>query len=209
MTPEGDELQPEGLSIVAVDDDPDFREYLAGLLSDDGHEVRAVESAAAAVQTVDQAMPDLVLLDMNMGADSGEHLLETLRERWPRLCVIVITGYPSLANMRNTFKRSAFDYLSKPFAPDDLRQVIAQAAAEFGLGQRPQDRLRASLGRQIRVARTERQWTLRDLSDASSVSVSQLSSIERGAHLPSMESLLAIAHALEQAPSRWLETAGF
>ena len=48
-----------------------------------------------------------------------------------------------------------------------------------------------------------------DLSEASGVSVSQLSSIERGAHLPSLESLLAIASALEKKPSAWLAAAGF
>jgi transcriptional regulator with XRE-family HTH domain len=59
------------------------------------------------------------------------------------------------------------------------------------------------------LARTERGWTLRDLSESSGVSVSQLSSIERGAHLPSVESLLAISGALERKPSAWLAGAGF
>jgi transcriptional regulator with XRE-family HTH domain len=51
-------------------------------------------------------------------------------------------------------------------------------------------------------------WTLKDLSEASGVSVSQLSSIERGAHLPSLESLVAIALALGQKPSAWLGGSG-
>jgi transcriptional regulator with XRE-family HTH domain len=61
----------------------------------------------------------------------------------------------------------------------------------------------------MRLARTARNWTLRDVSEASGVSVSQLSSIERGAHLPSLESLLAIAAALEEKPSDWLREGGF
>jgi ribosome-binding protein aMBF1 (putative translation factor) len=111
--------------------------------------------------------------------------------------------------MRETFKRDAFDYLSKPFAEADLARVLAQAAEAFGLGRRPQDRLRQELGRSIRLARTNRAWTLRDLSEASGVSVSQLSSVERGAHMPSLESLLAISAALETVPSRWLAESGF
>ena len=59
------------------------------------------------------------------------------------------------------------------------------------------------------MARTQRGWTLKELSEHSTVSVSQLSSIERGAHLPSLESLLAIAGALDQSPSQWLSEAGF
>ncbi len=111
--------------------------------------------------------------------------------------------------MRTTFKQDVFDYLAKPFTLEDLRHTLAQAAAAFGLGASPTDRLRAALGRQIRLTRADRGWTLKELSEASGVSVSQLSSIERGAHLPSLESLLAVATALESPPSEWLRSAGY
>jgi len=146
---------------------------------------------------------------MKMGRDSGEGVLEEIRRRWSKLCVIVVTGYPSLASMRQTFKQDVFDYLAKPFSLEELRRTLAQAATAFGLGQRPQDRLRAELGRHIRVARTEQGWTLKDLSERSGVSVSQLSSIERGSHLPSLDSLTAIADALGRKASAWLAGAGF
>ena len=68
--------------------------------------------------------------------------------------------------------------------------------------------MRAELGRLIRMARTEKGWTLKELSEASEMSVSQLSSIERGAHLPSVESLVTIAMSLGQKPSKWMEEAG-
>lgn len=197
------------LNIVALDDDPDFREYLAGLLEAEGHQVRPVETPEALFDACETELPDIVLLDIKMGPHSGEQVLEEIRRRWPRQCVIVVTGYPSLDSMRQTFKQDVFDYLTKPFRVEDLRRVIAQATEAFGLGQRPQDRLRSELGRQIRLARTERAWTLRELSSASNVSVSQLSSIERGTHLPSIESLVAIATALRCTPSAWLSAAGF
>jgi DNA-binding NtrC family response regulator len=197
------------LAILALDDDPDFRQYITTLLEGEGHEVRAVATPGEFFAALGERLPDVVLLDIKMGADTGEAVLEQVRLRWPRLCVIVVTGYPSLDSMRQTFKRDVFDYLAKPFSIVELRRVLAQAAHAFALGQRPQDRVRHELGRQVRLARTERSWTLRDLSEASGVSVSQLSSIERGAHLPSIESLLAIAQALEKRPSSWLEGAGF
>ncbi len=197
------------LNVVTLDDDADFREYLAGVLDAEGHEVRPVDSPDALFAACEAELPDMVLLDIKMGQHSGEAVLEEIRRRWPRLCVVVVTGYPSLDSMRQTFKQDVFDYLTKPFRVEDLRRVIAQAAEAFGLGQRPQDRLRSELGRQIRLARTERGWTLRELSNASNVSVSQLSSIERGTHLPSIESLVAIAGALRCTPSAWLAAAGF
>jgi len=208
--PAADGAAPRGaLSVVALDDDEDFRDYIRTVLEREGHDVRVVATPDAFFTACDERLPDLVLLDIKMGRHSGEAVLAEIRKRWPRLCVIVVTGYPSLETMRKTFKQDVFDYIAKPFSVEELRATLAQAAAAFDLGGRPQDRLRAELGRRIRMARTERGWTLRELSDASSVSVSQLSSIERGAHLPSLESLLAIAHALDTRPSDWLVESGF
>ena len=204
-----DEGDTPSLSIAALDDDADFREYIAGLLADDGHQVVVAADPEALFALCEDALPDVVLLDMKMGVASGEEVLSVLRERWPRLCVIVLTGYPSLESMRNTFKAEVFDYLSKPFSADVLRRSLSEAAERFNLGRRPQDRLRIELGKRVRLARTQRVWTLKELSEASSVSVSQLSSIERGAHMPSLESLLVVAMALGVRPSVWLEDSGF
>lgn len=195
------------LSIAALDDDADFREYLKSLLEGDGHDVRTFSTPASLYDAIEQRQPDVLLLDMKMGRHSGEEVLQDVRKRWPRLCVIVVTGYPSMDSMRQTFKQDVFDYIPKPFSAEDLRRSLAQAVASLGLGQRPQDRLRAELGRQVRLARIEKGWTLKELSESSQVSVSQLSSIERGAHLPSLESLVTIALALGRKPSQWLDAA--
>ncbi len=207
--PESTEDAQPRLSIIALDDDADFRQYIRALLEGEGHAVRTAEDPEELYRSIDAQLPDIVLLDIKMGRHSGEDVLTEIRKRWGRLCVIVVTGYPSLDSMRQTFKQDVFDYLAKPFSLADLRRALGQASAALGLGKRPHDRLRAELGRQIRLARTERGWTLRELSDASAVSVSQLSSIERGTHLPSVESLVSIAMALGRRPSVWLDAAGF
>ena len=197
------------LSILALDDDQDFCEYIHAILSPCGHTVRTVSTPEALFKEAGGHLPDVILLDMNMGLDSGGQVLRKIREKWPKQCVIVITGYPSLDSMRETFKQDVFDYIAKPFSVEDLCKSLGQAAMTLGLGQRPMDRLRSVLGRQIRLARTEHGWTLRELSEVSLVSVSQLSSIERGTHLPSVESLVAISGALKAAPSTWFGAAGF
>jgi CheY-like chemotaxis protein/DNA-binding XRE family transcriptional regulator len=211
------------LNIIALDDDADFREYIRSVLESEGHDVRTAAKADEFFAHAELRLPDVVLLDMNMGRDSGDAVLAEIRKRWPRMCVIIITGYPSLESMRRTLRPGAagatgaggtsgaagvFDYLAKPFTLEELRRSLDQAAAAFALGQRPEDRLRHELGRQIRMARTERGWTLKDLSEACGVSVSQLSSVERGSHLPSIESLLAIAGALDRKASAWMGAAG-
>ncbi len=206
---EREETDAVRLRVVSLDDDADFREYLKGILESEGHEVRQAKSPDELYALIAEQMPDVLLLDMKMGKHSGEEVLATVRERWEKLCVVIVTGYPTLETMRTTFKQDVHDYLAKPFSLDDLRATLAQAAEAYGLGKRPQDRMRHQLGRRIRMARTERGWTLRELSETSGISVSQLSSVERGAHLPSLDSLLGIATALDSAPSGWLKDAGF
>lgn len=199
---------PLSLSIVALDDDEDFRQFIRSVLEQDGHDVRVVATPDEFFAACEQRLPDAVLLDIKMGRHSGDDVLKEIRRRWAKLCVIVVTGYPSLDSMRETFKQDVFDYIAKPFSVPELRRVLAQATQRLGLGQRPEDRLRRELGRLVRLARTQKSWTLKELSESSGVSVSQLSSIERGAHLPSIESLIVIATALDARPSRWFEIAG-
>lgn len=201
--------QVHALAIVALDDDADFREFLRDALERDGHDVRTAANPEECFTMIEQRAPDLLLLDMKMGRHSGETVLHDLRKRWPKLCVIVITGYPSLETMRRTFKQDVYDYLAKPFSMEELRQALRGAADSFQLGGPPQDRLRRELGKQVRLARTQKGWTLKEVSEAAGLSVSQLSSVERGAHLPSLDSLLAIAAALGAKPSEWLTDAGF
>lgn len=200
-----------GLVDVAVlDDDVDFRNYIEDLLRDEGkYGVRSFAAPEDLFAAAENSIPDIVLLDMKMGAASGEQVLEQLLARWPELCIIVITGYPSLESMRATFKLRVFDYLAKPFSIAQLRQALQNAIERFGLGRIPQDLLRERLGHRIKLLRVERDWSLKDLASATRLSVSQISSIERGANLPSVESLLAICRAFDRKPSDVLLSIGF
>jgi two-component system, OmpR family, response regulator len=192
-------------SIAILDDDADFRTYLEDFLSDESsYSVRAFGNARDLYESCEESLPDIVLLDMKMGDASGDKVLEQLISRWPGLCVIIITGYPSLEDMRKTFKLKVFDYLAKPFSLTQLRQVLKNAVEAFGLGKSPQDRLRERLGHSIKMLRVERDWSLKDLATQTKLSVSQISAIERGTNLPSIESLLAISKAFDKKPSEIL-----
>jgi len=192
-------------SIAILDDDADFRTYLEDFLSDENtYSVRAFGNARDLYESCEESLPDIVLLDMKMGDASGDKVLEQLIARWPGLCVIIITGYPSLEDMRTTFKLKVFDYLAKPFSLTQLRQVLKNAVEAFGLGKSPPDRLRERLGHSIKMLRVERDWSLKDLATQTKLSVSQISSIERGTNLPSIESLLAISKAFDKKPSEIL-----
>jgi CheY-like chemotaxis protein/DNA-binding XRE family transcriptional regulator len=193
---------PGQVEVYVLDDDPDFRTYLEDALKDEGtYSVRCFGHPADLFSACEQRAPDIVLLDMKMGEFKGDKVLEQLLGPYPNLCVIVITGYPSLEDMRATFKLKVFDYISKPFSLAQLRQTLKNAAETFGLGRTLQDRLRERLGHRIKLLRVERDWSLKDLAAATKLSVSQISSIERGANMPSIESLLAICRAFDKMPS--------
>jgi DNA-binding NtrC family response regulator len=191
--------------IAVLDDDLDFRHYIEDFLKDENiYAVRSFQDAPELFEGCEARLPDIVLLDMKMGDVSGDKVVEQLLARWPGLCVIIVTGYPSLEDMRATFKLKVFDYLAKPFSLVQLRQVLKNAVQAFGLGKSPQDRLRERLGHAIKMLRVERNWSLKDLATHTKLSVSQISAIERGANLPSIESLLSISKAFEKRPSEIL-----
>jgi DNA-binding NtrC family response regulator len=206
------EIQPSPalVEIAVLDDDNDFRNYMEDVLAEDSqYAVRGYAHPEDLFLAAEQRLPDIVLLDMKMGDFQGEQVLDELLTRWPKLCVIIVTGYPSLDDMRTALKRKAFDYLTKPFSLAQLRATLGNAIETFGLGRAAQDKLRERLGHRIKLLRVEKDWSLKDVAAATKLSVSQISSIERGAHLPSLESFLAICKAFDRKPSEILAAIEF
>jgi DNA-binding NtrC family response regulator len=68
-----------------------------------------------------------------MGDIDGLQVLERVRQRFPRAKVVMITGYATMSLARSAMEKGAFDFIAKPFTPDDLRSVVARAAAELGI----------------------------------------------------------------------------
>jgi FixJ family two-component response regulator len=206
-----DAVGHEGLISVAVlDDDLDFRNYIEDFLKDEGqYSVRAFDHPDPFFACVEAEPPNIVLLDMKMGEFRGDEVLERLIAKNPNICVIIVTGYPSLEDMRATFKLKAFDYLSKPFSLTQLRQILSNAKEAYGFGRSSEDILRERLGQRIKLLRVERGWSLKDLAATTRLSISLISSIERGANMPSAESLLAISKAFDKRPSEILASIDF
>jgi DNA-binding NtrC family response regulator len=207
---EGTAVSTGLIDVAVLDDDIDFLNYIEDLLRDEaGYAVRTFAHPDELFAAAEARLPDILLLDMKMGAATGDKVVEQLLSQWPELCIIVVTGYPSYEDMRASFKLRVFDYLPKPFSLAQLRQTLQNAIEQFSLGRTAQDRLRERLGHRVKLLRVERDWSLKDLAAATRLSVSQISSIERGANLPSIESLLAISRAFERKPSEILSSIGF
>src|SRR5690606_24104755 len=77
---------PPQLSIAALDDDADFREFIASALEQEGHEARMFATPAELVRACEERTPDIILLDIKMGRHSGEAVLADIKSRWPRQC---------------------------------------------------------------------------------------------------------------------------
>jgi DNA-binding NtrC family response regulator len=86
--------------VLVVDDEKNMRLSLQTLLSDDGHVVRAVESAEAALELLEQENFFMVISDARLGGMSGYDFLGKVRRQWPDLPVVMITAYatPKLAS---------------------------------------------------------------------------------------------------------------
>ena len=198
------------IDVAVLDDDLEFCRYVEDFLKHDLlYSVRTFTSPGDLFRAFEQRPPGIVLLDVMMGEARGDKVREDLLARWPAACVIIVTGYPSFEGMRETFKKRAFDYLVKPFPISKLREILCNAAAQYGLGVSDTSRLRFVLGRRIRLLRRDRDWSLKTMADASKLSISLISCIERGIHLPSMESLLAIAGAFGIRPSQLFSSIDF
>jgi CheY-like chemotaxis protein len=77
---------------LVVDDDAGIREITSAMLAEEGHEVRTAEDGQQALELLPQFRPDLVVTDLSMPRMSGYELLRIMRERFPQLPVIVVSG---------------------------------------------------------------------------------------------------------------------
>ena len=113
-----------GLSILVVDDEPNIRKILAIALEAEGHRVVAVSNFKDAMAEASRRFFDIALVDLRLGTESGMELIPALRTACPWIKVVVITAYASIDTAVEAMRRGAFDYLPKPFTPDQLLLLI-------------------------------------------------------------------------------------
>ena len=115
------------LTVLVVDDDPDIRRTLRGVLEDEGHDVTDVGDGARALEALERRRFDVVLLDVKMPGMSGLDALAMIREAAPRTGVVMVSGEGNIATAVQALKRGAFDFIEKPVDPEHLLSVLAQA----------------------------------------------------------------------------------
>lgn len=123
-------MPPES-NILVIDDEEVVLDSCAAVLTSANCRVITANNGAKGLQQLEQLTPDLIFLDLKMPGMSGMEVLERIHARDPLLVVIVITGYATVASAIEAMKKGAFDFLPKPFTPEELR-LIARRGLEHG-----------------------------------------------------------------------------
>ena len=110
--------------ILVIDDEEAMRDSCCQVLSKNGYVVETAENGHGGLRKIREIKPDLVLIDLKMPGMSGMELLERIGDIDPDIVSVVITGYATIESAVEAMKRNAYDFLSKPFTPDQLRIVI-------------------------------------------------------------------------------------
>jgi len=110
-------------TILVIDDEEAMRDSCYQVLSKDGYRTETAEDGDSGLQKIRDIKPDLVLVDLKMPGMGGMELLEKTRDIDPNIVFVVITGYATIESAVDAMKRNAYDFLPKPFTPDQLRIV--------------------------------------------------------------------------------------
>jgi DNA-binding NtrC family response regulator len=141
----------EKANLLIVDDEAIVRESLGKWFREEGYEVGTAESAGDALTKLAERRWDLALVDIKMPGMDGIELLERMREVAPELVVIMITGYASVDSAVRALKLGAYDYITKPFDPDDIANTVRNALSHTR-AQKENVRLREAVAETARPA---------------------------------------------------------
>jgi DNA-binding NtrC family response regulator len=119
--------------VLVVDDEKNMRRSLQTMLGDEGYAVRTAESAEEALGLLAQENFFMVVTDARLGGMNGYDFLKTIHNQWPELPSLMITAYATPKLAVEAIKAGAMDYLSKPFAPEELFHAVARCAERHRL----------------------------------------------------------------------------
>ncbi len=113
--------------VLVVDDEPVVIKSCDRILSSEGIEVEGAATGREGLELVEGNGFDVMLLDLKMPDTNGLEVLRRVKKAKPEVTVIIITGYPSVDTAVEAMKLGAFDYVVKPFAPEELRKTVRKA----------------------------------------------------------------------------------
>lgn len=115
--------------IIIIDDEASIGEACAQILAGEDYQVDTAAEGTTGLKLVDELKPDVVFVDLKMPGISGMEVLESLRKKDQNIVSVVITGYATIESAVESMKKGAYDFLPKPFTPDELRLITRRAVA--------------------------------------------------------------------------------
>ncbi len=134
----------EKTHILIIDDEKNYLLVLETLLLDAGYSVTAINDPETALAFLEESEVDVVVTDMKMPKVTGREVLEKVKKDWPHIPVLIMTAFGSIESAVEIMKYGGFDYITKPFANDELLLSL-QNASELSRAHRQYRILRATL----------------------------------------------------------------
>ena len=132
-------IELEKMKLLLIDDEPSLRRTLRVTLESMSHVVSDVAGSEQAYRALEEDHFDLVFLDLRLDRESGLDAIPKLRESSPNAAIVVMTAYAAIDTAVEAIRRGAFDYLAKPFTPDQIRVVLNRWNVVRGLQTRVLD----------------------------------------------------------------------
>lgn len=117
-------MKEEKPLVIIIDDEESMRDSCSQILLKDGLRADTAEDGYTGLEKIKELKPAIALIDLKMPGISGFEVLEQIKEIDPHLISIVITGYSTVDSAVEAMKRGAYDFLPKPFTPEELRIII-------------------------------------------------------------------------------------
>jgi len=110
--------------IIVIDDDPVMRLSCFKILDKVGYQIETYEDGLLGLQRIQEKKPDLLVVDLKMPKIGGMEVISRVHKIDPDICIVVITGYATIGTAVEAMKTGAYDFLPKPFTPDELRLIV-------------------------------------------------------------------------------------
>jgi DNA-binding response OmpR family regulator len=182
--------------LLVLDDDPAICKLIQAALAGNDFTIDTVWDPARMEAQLQSQTYHLVILDFVIPGLESEQLLAWVREFQPDAAVLVVTAFPSIDSALSCLRARTYDYLTKPFAIDQLQEVVTRCLEGKGLLRLSEEALRESLGASIRERRKALGLTLAQMAQRTSLSLGYLSQIELGKNSASIETLYRISMGL-------------
>jgi len=145
----------ESINILVVDDEKGIREGCRRILMSEGHSVEVAENGEEGLKLVTTKPFDLLLVDLMMPVMGGLEMMEEVRKFDPEIIMIVITGFATIETAVDAMKHGAYDYIPKPFTPDQVIAVVNRGLEKRRLSLQAQRLMEERDLKLLEVAREE------------------------------------------------------